>query len=80
MPVTITIRAVPDDVHKTLLNKAKSRGMSLQQYALRVLTDAAEEQDSWDTIVAISQRLHAAGVRIPSGAEIAAEIRATRDA
>lgn len=80
MPVTMTIRAVPDDIHATLLEKAKSNGMSLQQYALRVLRDAAEEQDSWGALVAVSERLHAEGVRFPDRETVVADIRADRDA
>jgi plasmid stability protein len=80
MPVNVTIRAVPDDVHKALLEKARAKGMSLQQYALERLSEAAHEQDSWETLVAISQRLHAEGVRFPERETVVADIRADRDA
>lgn len=80
MPVTMTIRAVPDDVHAALLEKARRRGMSLQQYALERLSAAAGEEDSWEALVAASERLHAAGVRFPSKESVVDAIRAHRDA
>lgn len=80
MPVNVTIRAVPDDVHSALIEKARAKGMSLQQFVLEKLRDAAHEQDSWEALVAISQRLHAEGVRFPDRDTIVADIRADRDA
>lgn len=80
MPVNVTIRSVPDDVHRALQEKARRRGMSLQQYALEQLSAAAREQDAWETIVEASERLHAAGVRFPSRESIVEAIRAHRDA
>lgn len=79
MPVTMTIRAVPDEVHKALLEKARAKGMSLQKYVLDRLSDAAREQDSWETLVDISGRLHAAGVRFPDHESVVDSIRADRD-
>jgi plasmid stability protein len=80
MPVNVTIRAVPDDVHRALLDKARRKGMSLQQFALERLSAVAREQDSWETLVAISERLHAEGVRFPDRETVVADIRADRDA
>ena len=41
MPVTITIRNVPDDVRNRLAARAAGSGRSLQEYLLAELTSAA---------------------------------------
>ena len=41
---TIQIRNVPDDVHATLVRRAKEAHMSLQEHLLAQLTDQARRQ------------------------------------
>ena len=39
MPATLYVRDVPDQVHATLLRRARARGWSLRQYVVSVLTE-----------------------------------------
>lgn len=39
MPTSLHIRDVPDSVHRTLVERADRRGMSLRQYTLEILTE-----------------------------------------
>ena len=45
MPVSITIRDVPDDVREELAARAARSGRSLQEYLKRELTDLARKPD-----------------------------------
>ncbi|MGN6128118.1 MAG: FitA-like ribbon-helix-helix domain-containing protein [Humibacter sp.] len=49
MPVTITIRSVPDAVRDTLAARAKRRGQSMQEYLVGALRDLADKPtvDEW---------------------------------
>ena len=49
MPTNLHIREVPDTVHSTLVARAERRGMSLRQYAIRVLEAhcALPSVDDW---------------------------------
>lgn len=40
--MNLHIRDVPERVHRRLARRAKAEGMSLRQYAIRVLTEHAE--------------------------------------
>lgn len=39
MPTNLHLRDVPDDLHRILSSRAESRGLSLRQYVLEVLTE-----------------------------------------
>lgn len=49
MPINLHIREVPDEVHSTLVARAERRGMSLRQYAIRLLEEhcALPAIDDW---------------------------------
>jgi hypothetical protein len=49
MPTNLHIREVPDTVHSTLVARAERRGMSLRQYAIRVLEEhcSLPSVDDW---------------------------------
>jgi hypothetical protein len=39
MVVNLNIRGLPDDVHETLVRRARSAGMSLRRYSVLVLSE-----------------------------------------
>ena len=53
MPVSITVRDVPDDVRDELAMRAARSGRSLQEYLKNQLVDLARKPDidSWLTLV-----------------------------
>lgn len=76
MPINLHIREVPDTVHSTLVARAERRGMSLRQYAIRVLEEHCllPSVDDWLDGLAV---LPAAGPAAPGGA--AEVVRGARD-
>lgn len=68
MPINLHIRDVPDTVHSALTARAERRGMSLRQYAIRVLEEhcALPAVDDWlDELAAMPP----AGTAVGSAAE-----------
>lgn len=49
MPTHLHVRDVPDDLHRSLISRAKSQGLSLRQYVLQALADheALPTLDEW---------------------------------
>lgn len=74
MPVSVQIRNVPDDIHRTLKERAARAGLSLSDYLLGEVTKVAERP-------AIADVLERAGRRPggPSLEEIAAAVRQARE-
>ena len=75
MPVAITVRDVPDEVHNELAARAARAGQSLQEYLRGMLVDAAVRPPVADVIARARARVDATGVQID-----AASILAARDA
>jgi plasmid stability protein len=68
MPVSVTIREVPDDVRDELAARAARAGQSLQEYLRGQLTALASRpspDDLWDRV---EHRLLATGTRMPADA------------
>jgi antitoxin FitA len=74
MPTMIQLRHVPDELHRKLKARAAHAGMSLSDYLLREIRDAAERP----TIAELRARLAS---RAPVRAKVAASkaVRAERD-
>lgn len=66
MPVSITIRDVPDDVHRTLTARAARSGMSLQEYLRAELSTAASAPTLDEVLDRIEARKRATGVNVAS--------------
>lgn len=66
MPVSMTIRDVPDHTRDVLAARAARAGMSLQEYvrsALNELADRPSPDEFWDRV---RHRLRATGTRLPA--------------
>lgn len=74
--VNVQIRGVPDDVHARLKELAAQRGVSLNEYMLRQISDLAR-MPTWKEI---SERIarHGPPYTGPSSAEIIREDRDSR--
>jgi len=74
---TIVIRDVPPEVHDVLVKRAASEGRSLQQYTLRMISEAALRKTQAEVLAEIRRRAH----RHPeiSNEQIVAGIRADRE-
>jgi plasmid stability protein len=73
MPVSVTIRDVPDETRDALAARAARAGQSLQEYLRAQLTALAERpspDEVWDRV---RHRLRATGTRLP--AEVVLEAR-----
>jgi hypothetical protein len=73
MPVSVTIRDVPDRTRDELAARAARAGQSLQEFLLSQLVALAEgpsRADLWDRV---QQRVQAAGTALP--AEVILELR-----
>jgi plasmid stability protein len=57
MPVNITVRSVPDDVHQRLASRAAQAGQSMQQYLTAELTRLAARPSTREALTAIEHRL-----------------------
>ncbi len=64
MPAQITIRNVPDDVHKELKERAALRGQSLQEYMRRELERIASKPAADIMLERLRQRKKAEGTNI----------------
>ena len=79
MAVSVTIRGVPDDVHRTLTARASRAGMSLQEYLRAELTRAASAPTLDEVLDRMEARKRATGVNVPSSriVEVIREERGT---
>lgn len=75
---TIQIRNVPDDVHATLVRRAKEAHMSLQEHLLAQLTEMARKRTMAEIIDEIEADI-AANPGRRSGSGGAELVRADRD-
>ncbi len=65
---TITIRNVPDDIHDSLVNRAATKGLSLQAYLLRTLIDASARPDLEEWLEAVRSSVTEQGFQVdPDG-------------
>jgi plasmid stability protein len=73
MPVSMTVRGVPDEVRDVLAARAARAGQSLQEYVRGQLTALAarpEPDELWDRV---RHRLLATGTHVPAAAIVAAK-------
>lgn len=75
MSKTIQIRHVPDDVHRTIKNRASLAGLSLSDYLLREIERFARQP----TLEEAMSRIRRAGTVSPEESSAEA-VRAERDA
>jgi plasmid stability protein len=68
MPVTITVRNVPEAVRDELAARAARSGKSLQAYLLEELTEAASHEDVRTVIGRARERVARTGSRLPADA------------
>ena len=66
MPARITIRNVPDDVHKELKERAALRGQSMQEYLRRELERIASRPSADILLERIRKRKQEAGTSVSS--------------
>ena len=64
MPVSITIRDVPDQVRDELAARAARSGRSLQEYMRAMLVESAARPPLADVIARARQRVEATGSRV----------------
>lgn len=74
MPKNVQIRNVPDDVHRTLRERAARSGLSLSDYLLGEITRVAHRPPVAD-VLARAQERHGGATR----EEIVAAVRSGRD-
>jgi plasmid stability protein len=74
MPVSVTIRDVPDDTRDELAARAARAGQSLQEYLRAQLTALAAKPSSDELWARVRARVRATGSRLP-----ATEILEARD-
>ncbi len=72
MPVSITVRDVPDGVRDELAARAAHAGQSLQEYLRAMLVEAAARPSVADVIARARTRLAATGARVDAAAILAA--------
>ena len=68
MPVSVTIRGVPDDARDELAARAARAGMSLQEYLRAQLIGLADRPDPAEFWDRVRHRLRATGTRLPAEA------------
>ena len=68
MPVTITIRDVPDDVRDELAARAARAGQSLQEYLRGMLVESAARPPVADVIARARARVGTTGSRVDAEA------------
>lgn len=66
MPVSMTIRDVPDDVRDELAARAARAGQSLQEHVRAQLTDLARRPTTEEVLARVEARVQAAGTRVPA--------------
>ena len=64
VPVSITIRDVPDEVRDELAARAARSGQSLQEYMRAMLVESAARPPLADVIARARQRVEATGSRV----------------
>ena len=69
MPVSMTIRDVPDETRDELAARAARAGQSLQEYVRARLTELAERPDAADLWDRVAHRVRTTGTRL-SASEI----------
>jgi antitoxin FitA len=72
MPVSITVRDVPDEVRDELAARAARQGKSLQEYLRGMLIDSVARPPVSDVIARARARVDATGVRVDARAILAA--------
>ncbi len=72
MPVSITVRDVPDDVRDELAARAARAGKSLQEYLRGLLVDSVARPPVDDVIARARARVNATGVRVDAQSILAA--------
>jgi plasmid stability protein len=72
MPVSITVRDVPDDVRDELAARAARAGKSLQEYLRGLLVDSVARPPVDDVIARARARVGATGVRVDAQSILAA--------
>jgi plasmid stability protein len=75
MPVSMTIRDVPDETRDALAARAARAGQSLQEYVRGQLNELARRPSPDDLWARVEHRVRAAGTRLA-----ASDILAARDA
>ncbi len=65
MPVSITIRNVPDEVRDELAARAAASGRSLQEYLRGELIELAERPDPEELMARIRERKRRTGTHLP---------------
>jgi antitoxin FitA len=71
MPVSVTIRDVPDETRRVLAARAARAGQSLQEYLRRQLTALAERPSPEELWERVEQRVRATGTRLTAEAVLA---------
>lgn len=75
MPVSITVRDIPDEIRDELAARAASSGRSLQEYLRLQLIDLAGKPDASQLLARVRERKQRTGSRLT-----AKDILAHRDA
>ncbi len=73
MPVSMTIRDVPDETRNEFAARAARAGLSLQEYVRAQLIALAKRSSSEDLWHRVQERVHATGTRMP--ADVILEVR-----
>lgn len=68
MPVSMTIRDVPDETRDELAARAARAGQSLQEYVRAQLTALASRPSPEDLWARVEERVRATGARLPAQA------------
>jgi antitoxin FitA len=68
MPVSMTIRDVPDGTRATLAARAARAGQSLQEYVRAQLIGLAERPDPSELWSRVRRRVRVTGTRLPADA------------
>jgi antitoxin FitA len=72
MPVSMTIRDVPDETRDVLAARAARAGQSLQEYVRAQLNELAERPSPEEFWERVRHRVRATGTRLPADAVLAA--------
>jgi len=75
MPVSMTIRDVPDEIRDVLAARAARAGQSLQEYLRAQLTALAGRPTPDELWERVATRLQATGTRLPAEAVLEARDR-----
>lgn len=76
---TIQIRSVPEDVHRTYRERAAGAGMSLQEYLLGELIQAARTRTPAELVAEVERRMRAEGSNGFARESSADQVRADRE-